>query len=437
MFENGASNKVFYYGQAGTGATFDINYRLDFKNQLDKKALSDAVSEALKLFPEFAVRPVIKDNRIFYEENHDPAPVIDEGKTVCFGSDDTNGYLFCLQCSGNSAKVSYYHGMSDTVGFFRFMRSFLYFYAVKIGMEMPDDAEASTRLGIRIREKDKPDLGRQDTIDPYRCFMNEAGDPEYEYANPGAFVIPEPAYDGDDNKYRVFDLEMSVKEFLGKTKEYGVSFIPLLASVTSKAIAECYDTKGKPVIAMVPVNLRTGFETSTVVNMSDGIMMPMDDEMSSLSVTDRSVKLKEFMKKQMTKENYCKIMRNKVKALEGLEAKGDIIKTSFEGTRLAPPDAWRPLTYALTYPGKLDLPAEYDGLLDYIYNGPLARAFCLIVATYADSMQVKIVQRFDSQVVANRIKDGFAGLGLNVSMTDRGIVTNNLMLLERLKKCAE
>ena len=430
----GASNEFFYYTQSGEGAIFDIRFNIDFTDNISVPVMKDSVSRALELYPEFSMRPVIKDNRLWYEENSAPAPVFEEDRIICFGTDDTNGYLFRIVCKGRNMSISLYHGIADAIGVFSFVRTALYFYMKGIGRSVPTDNATANLLGIRLDKSDIPDLDRQDTFDPYRAFGDISCEPEWKYENPGAFVIPETTYAPEKNAFRVFDITMSVKAFLAKTKEIGVSVVPLLGAVAAKAIASVYDTEGKPINAMLPVNLRTQFETSTVVNMSDGVILPVGAEMLGKTHAEIASELKTIMRAQMTKNNYCRMIANKTAAVEAFENKGDIFEAAKAGATPPPQGAVRPVTYALTYPGKVDLPEAYAGLVENYSVCTLVRAFSLMGVTYGDRMQIEVLQRFDSDKLVNAIADEFREIGLDAELFDHGIEQGNLMILEKLKK---
>ncbi len=430
----GASNEFFYYTQSGQGGIFDIRFRIDFSSDISVRVMKDSVSRALELYPEFSVRPVIKENRLWYEENSAPAPVFEEERIICFGTDDTNGYLFEFVCKGRKMLISLYHGISDAIGVFSFVRTALYFYMKGTGRTVPTEKGTAEQLGIRLDRSDIPDLDRQDTFDPYRAFGDASCEPEWKYDNPGAFVIPEKTNDPSENAFRVFDVTISVKEFLAKTKEIGVSVVPLLGAIAAKVIASVYDTEGKPINAMLPVNLRTQFETSTLVNMSDGVILPVSAQMLEKPIGEIASELKTIMRAQMTKNNYCRIIANKVAAVETFENKGDIFEAAKAGATPPPLGSVRPVTYALTYPGKIDLPDAYAGLVENYSVCTLVRAFSLLGVTYGDRMQIEVLQRFDSDKLVNAIANEFRAFGLDAELFDHGIEQGNLMILEKLKK---
>ena len=427
----GASNKFFYYTQSGEGALFDISQVFVFHDDIDIDILKASVEKALKLFPEFAVRPVIKDGCLYYEENDAPAPVFDDKHISYFGTDDTNGYIFRFECQGKTLEMSCYHALADAVGLSVFIRTWLYFYLQSKGRKMPEGDEAAKTFGIRLSEKDLPDMNRQDTLDPYRAFGDADCKPEWSYDNPGAFVVPEPVYGDTENKFRISYIDLPLPDFLAKTKEYGVSVVPMLAALVARALDKTYDRGGKPINMMLPVNLRTQFDTQTVVNMSDGIMLPVDSEMLGGSVSDCAVKLKTIMRAQMTKNTYCSTIAAKTAAVDAFEAK-DLFEAAREGSALPPPGAWSPVTLALTYPGRLDLPQAYEGLLDNCYHKALARALGIVGMSFGSNMRLEVLQRFDDMRFANAIVSEFADAGLEAVLTPYGLVSGNQMILEKL-----
>ena len=70
MRELGVSDKFFYYTASGQRMTMDLRANLRFKAPVNRQALLTAADEALRLFPEYSVQPVLKGSRVFYEENH-------------------------------------------------------------------------------------------------------------------------------------------------------------------------------------------------------------------------------------------------------------------------------------------------------------------------------------------------------------------------------
>ena len=100
-----------------------------FSHPLDVGALKQAVKQALDIYPHFAVRPVIRDGILYYEENTAEVPVLpQDGKSHYLGSDETNGYLFYIAYGEDRFLISSFHGLADHGGFTPFFMNILYYY---------------------------------------------------------------------------------------------------------------------------------------------------------------------------------------------------------------------------------------------------------------------------------------------------------------------
>ena len=110
MRELGVSDKLFFYNSSGEYMTANLREQVFFDKEPDWEMFREACEEVLASFEEFALRPVVKDNRIYMMENHEPFPLFLEGKDHdrCFGTEDTNGYLFYIYGKGAGIEVSWY-----------------------------------------------------------------------------------------------------------------------------------------------------------------------------------------------------------------------------------------------------------------------------------------------------------------------------------------
>lgn len=139
------------------------------------------------------------------------------------------------------------------------------------------------------------------------------------------------------------------------------------------------------------------------------------------------------MQAQMTKNTYCSTIAAKTASVEEFEKK-DLFEAAREGSALPPTDGWSPITLALTYPGRCDLPEAYDGLLDDIYYRIFVRALGVAGMTYGDKMTLSLLQRFDDMRFANAIVSEITALGLEAEFTPEGTFSGNMAVLEKLKR---
>ena len=125
-------DSIFYGAFSGAGNTFDIRVRFDLKKPLQLEKFQAAANKALQCYPEFSVRPVIKDGRVYYEENLRPVKLApDDGKSLCFGTDGadgTNGYLFVFLYGERHLTLSLFHGLTDARGMIAYVVTTLWNY---------------------------------------------------------------------------------------------------------------------------------------------------------------------------------------------------------------------------------------------------------------------------------------------------------------------
>jgi len=430
----GASNKFFYYVMSGR-ATFNIRLTLTLNN-LNIETLKESFGEAIKRYPELAVKTVIKGNALTSIKNDAPIVFVPESdKVYHFGTKDTNGYLFYISYGENHFTLSYYHGISDVLGIVEFLRCAMYLYGEKEGFDFSEEEISELVSSFRQSEEDFDKGNMLDLLDPYNANKDENAEPDYQYDNRIAFNIPATTYPDDVYFYHECVITLKTSEVIALTKKLGVSAVPFICDVTSGAIRKEYEAGEAPVTAMVPVNFRPFCGSKTVVNCSDGILIPFEKEDEALSIEDRCLKWKDYMKKQMSEANFRKAMASKAKSVEDFEKdEMPLVERAELMTRVAPKDAKRPLSYAMTYPGKLTLLSGLDRMIDDYELKGWARANAVIGHSFKDTMRIQVLCRTDDNRLADCIFKSFKDLGLEADMVDNKRIYPDLVIMEELEK---
>ena len=421
MRELGASDKFFYYSYNNAN-TFNESIRFEIKD-FQPAHFQEAANEALHIFNEYAYRPVIRDNKLYAEENSRPVAFYKEPapENLHFGTDDTEGYLFFFTYTDSSVTLRCYHGLADFVVLLDFMKCILAIYAEKTGVSALEEDKSFPACSME--EKD---------LDPYRYYGDEKAVPEYRYGFPGAFAIPAD-YDGECGYLHGFSIIMSTSAFIDKTKELGVSFIPLMSSVVSCAAGRCFDTEGRPVVAMIPVNMRPYLDAAARVNFSDGVFIPLECDDFHAPIEDACASLKEIMKKQITANNFRHMIANKANTVYGFESgKESIYETAGKMSMLPPAGTVRPVSYAISYPGKISFPESLEALILDVSLSMWVRGNSIICYTYRDKMEILLQCRTDDDTWAQAVNEGFQKLGLQTKFEDLGHTHGNRLVLEEL-----
>ncbi|MBQ1510328.1 MAG: hypothetical protein IIZ54_05485 [Selenomonadaceae bacterium] len=432
----GISNRLFYYMSAGENAAFDICFRFDLKERLDRKALSVAAEKAIQSFPEFAIRPVVHENGIWAVPNQARIPLLEDeeqGSNLCYGTEDTGGYLFAFRCREDGFSFSYFHGMTDFYGIWHFFRTLFYYYALEKGLPVQPDEFVRTDAEMGVAEDEK------ERLDPYVKFAPSGkGTADEKQEAIDAFGIPETYYDWASPYNFGYEIRCPLKDFLQTVKRYRTSVVPFLSLLAAQSIADSYEWDGKSIRIMASANMRKYYQARTMVNFSDATFLSYDKELAALPMEEQAMRLRETLKGQMTKEHFDPLVAQKVQMVRGFSDAGIPIVEWNRRFSQPPKEGDRTfMTVALTYPGSIDLPEEYQPLIREItrvVGTRGANVFGINATTYGDTMYLRSCQRFDSDAIMQGIERGLIRAGLSTQMAVLERYRGNQVLVDRLQQ---
>ncbi len=397
MRKIGYSDKVFQYKE-----TRNLRIQVLLQQEIQLNIFRDALAQALGDFPEYAVTPVKKDKQFYYMENNKEIGLFpDDGTERYLGTEETNGYLFCILYAQERFVVSFFHGLTDFKGMYTFILHILYYYAKGLGMDVEDIRQA------------QPDTDMADLYDPYGKYA-DASAQEWKYTDDAEILtIPGERIDSALHRQHEYLLHISTKKFIDLTHKWKTSFIPALTAIASDTIAELYDAGEKTVVLKVPADLRPFFNSQTRVNFSDALVLASSQELREKPMEEQCRLLREMMDAQLNAENFKKLMAagvSKVRQLSGEEEK--------EKATISMP----PLTYAMTYPGRMNLPQGYASLVkDFRLKAYVpVDSIRLTVKTTGNDMTISIAQAFDRDDIVNAICRKFQSLGFEPVVEDLG-----------------
>ncbi len=432
-------DSIFYGAFSGAGNTFDIRVRFDLKKPLQLDKFQAAANKALQCYPEFSVRPVIKDGRVFYEENLKQVKLApDDGKTLCFGTDGedgTNGYLFVFLYGERHVTFSLFHGITDARGMIAYVISVLWNYVCSVApLVRIAGTKMFTKHGIRISPAPYFEMDETERNDPLTAFAGP-GEPINLIDNDKLFRMPPEQYAQEDLSCRLLNLEISNKAFEKKTKELGTSFGPLLTAITAQAIARAYDIGDKTISVVLTADPRRQFGTFSFGNMAYNVPLPVTAADLEQPLEALCSRLRSDMKKQLTKENAAANYSFILGQCDEIDAMGDIVAVN---KALTAPGGIETLTtngtIFLTYPGRVASNPISRTLLDGVSPGMLAVERAVVVYAHRDSLIVQVTQKSDDMTLVNALKDVLADMGFAPAFHDMGRVAQNVLELDRLKK---
>jgi hypothetical protein len=432
--EQGSSNKLFYYTRTGPYTTFNMRVEIALKQQVQVKKWALCVEEVLKVFPEFAVRPVIRDNRIFYEENHAAAPVFTDARIRAFGTEDTNGYLFYNLIDGERIRVSFFHGLCDGVGMESFMDCVLYLYGSRSGLLKEEDS-IPTIYKERFGE-DCPgtlEMLSDKALDPYGFLAKESGLVSDQAAlTEDAFFIPRQKDLVQSGRVHVYSVQTETGAFLALSKKMEVSFTALLIPLVGQAIARGCRVQEETVRIMMPVNLRQIYDVKTVVNFSDGISFALDEALRGEPLAVQAGQCRKRLRELASREYFDMILSGNVKTVQEFEAKE--IPAEQVGPRpfVSPAEGMRPpFTCPLTYPRRNQ---EFSFLSEVSYCCVVPSSLTVVVYVWQDQMTIRCIQKSDSDAIVRALAECLEEAGLRAGIRDEGYLEGDVLLMSRITK---
>ena len=390
----GCSDMAFYHKE-----TRNLRIQVLLKEKVNIEILKAAVRDALYDFKEYAVSLEFKDSTLYYRDNDRDVLICPDDSTERYlGTEDTNGYLFYILYGQDYFTVSFFHGLTDFYGMYGFIKNVLYYYAASFKDGVAD---------IRTPEVPQDD---EERYDPYTKFK-DADAKQWLYTDDSEiFKIPMEKIDSGEHSQHEYLIHISTRKFIELTHQWETTFIPALVSITSDMISEMYGAKDEAVVVKVPADMRGIFDSKTRVNFSDALVLSTTKEIRKCSMKEQCHRLRNMMDEQLTRDNLKKLMAGGVKLPE--------------------------LTYALTYPGKMDLPEDYDFLVEDFK----LKAFVpvdsirLSVKTTKDDMTISMAQAFDSPEIAQKLVETLKGYGFDPVLEDLGRFGGDRYSIERIKE---
>lgn len=433
MRELGVSDKYFYYAFSGRVMTMDIRPVLKFKAPVNHQALLTAADEALRLFPEYSVQPVLKGSRVFYEENHNHVALLPADKRYDFGTSDMNNYLFCFQADPakeNEVVFSVYHGLSDWNGISRFLKTIICRYAVHV-KGLPDDYFSGV---IRSKAPEKNEWLNEANLNPYEFYARQDAVPSYKPEMPSdVFTLPEEDYSFDSPASRHIRITLSVSQFLKAAKSHNSSFVPYLLYLASNAIREAYSTD-KNIFLGLPADLRNVFGADTIVNFSESIFLPSSLQEHSAPAEEQCRRFREMIILQKKPENYAALLYDKSRRLRSYEAAPEGIFAKSRELTTQTQELAKSVTMGITYLGIMDMPEGADDLFENIVTeSPFGLSF-FQVNTYRDDLNIISIQRYDGSKIVDSLCRKLKSEGLDAAITSNELVEHNVLNLEKLKR---
>ncbi len=414
----GASDKFFYYVLSGR-STIDIICDMYFKQEFDLSVMKKCADEALEYIPEFNRKINVNNGKLEASEGSGNVAFLpyDSKRIVHFGSDETNGLLFYFSYKDKFLKYSGFHGVSDGAGTVSYIKTVLYLYMQKIGMDISAEDLAYYTKNIRTIKPNPMMLDNDIFYMPYEKYGDSSVNPIFKASNLNAFSIPEKPYDNSCKYTHICKAKISLEKFNESRKKSGVSLLPYVSDIVSMAIHKHFDKGNSPIILMSGVDQRPMLKADTFVNCSDSIFLSMTNDMFKEDEKTRCFQIKQNMKEQLEADLHIKLAGDRAELVESFEADPNgVVAIADKLANIPSADNFNPMTMVITNMADITMGNAVDDLFEDFLIYDAARANYAIFCSFGDYMHLIVGNQNDSSKIIESIVSELGDRGLDAEI---------------------
>lgn len=380
------------------------------KEEVKEEVLQEALDQTIRKYPVFL--SVMRKGLFWhYLEKSELRPVVrEEYKEPCSSLyvRDKKTLLFEVTYYKRRINFEVFHALTDGTGATEFLRelvkNYLYLVHKEEGLE---EIELSDQyLTVKDQEDDSfsryydPDFPRKKKK-KIKAGQIKKGGRGYE-------------------ELQIYESTMSVKELLGISREKGVSMSVLLTTAFICAIHEEMSRiqEKKPVILMVPVNLRKIFPSDSMLNFFGYIEPGYQFGKGKDSFDDVLESVKRYFQENLSKEQIAGRMneliameKHKILKWAPLELKNRCIRA---GAKMAEQE----VTAVLSNMSVVKMPEKYAGYIERfgVYTSTNRTELC--VCSFGDTLSLSFTSRYDSTNIQRNFYRILKELGASVKVPE-------------------
>lgn len=252
------NSSLFYPIMATKKAQSIFRIEAELDEPVSSELLSRAVNEAIDRFPTFKVRLKKGYNWHYLEENEKEVLVFpDDDKLLSpINPEETNDYLFRTSYQDNRIILEVFHGLCDGTGASIFLRGIVQKYREAQGRSL-ENVDGAIDFGTSPSESEL-----EDAYARHYCPIKFGGIDVKGLTGCAPHLLSGTI---DENGYSAIRGECDYSDASKIAKENDATFTAFTAGVLAYSIEKTDDCK-RPIVMMVPVNLRSVFPSESVRN---------------------------------------------------------------------------------------------------------------------------------------------------------------------------
>lgn len=386
-----------------------FRFYCELKEEVKEEILQEALNQTIQKYPVFL--SVMRKGLFWhYLEKSELRPVVrEEYKEPCSSLyvRDKKTLLFEVTYYKKRINFEVFHALTDGTGATEFLRELVKNYLYLIHEEDLEPVELSNQyLTVKDQEDDSfsryydPDFPRKKKK-KIRAVQIKKGGKGYE-------------------ELQINEASMSVKELLGIAREKKVSMSVLLTAAFICAIHEEMSRmqEKKPVILMVPVNLRKIFPSDSMLNFFGYIEPGYQFGGGKDSFEDVLEAVKLYFKENLSKEHMAgrmneliAIEKHKILKWAPLELKNHCIRA---GAKMAEQE----VTAVLSNMSVVKMPEDYAQYIEKfgVYTSTNRTELC--ICSFQDTLSLGFTSRYDSTNIQRNFYRILKELGASVKVAE-------------------
>ena len=386
-----------------------FRFYCELKEEVKEEILQEALNQTIQKYPVFL--SVMRKGLFWhYLEKSELRPVVrEEYKEPCSSLyvRDKKTLLFEVTYYEKRINFEVFHALTDGTGATEFLRELVKNYLYLIHEEDLEPVELSNQyLTVKDQEDDSfsryydPDFPRKKKK-KIRAVQIKKGGKGYE-------------------ELQINEASMSVKELLGIAREKKVSMSVLLTAAFICAIHEEMSRmqEKKPVILMVPVNLRKIFPSDSMLNFFGYIEPGYQFGGGKDSFKDVLEAVKLYFQENLSKEHMAgrmneliAIEKHKILKWAPLELKNRCIRA---GAKMAEQE----VTAVLSNMSVVKMPEDYAQYIEKfgVYTSTNRTELC--ICSFQDTLSLGFTSRYDSTNIQRNFYRILKELGASVKVAE-------------------
>lgn len=386
-----------------------FRFYCEMKEEVKEEILQEALNQTIQKYPVFL--SVMRKGLFWhYLEKSELRPVVrEEYKEPCSSLyvRDKKTLLFEVTYYEKRINFEVFHALTDGTGATEFLRELVKNYLYLIHEEDLEPVELSNQyLTVKDQEDDSfsryydPDFPRKKKK-KIRAVQIKKGGKGYE-------------------ELQINEASMSVKELLGIAREKKVSMSVLLTAAFICAIHEEMSRmqEKKPVILMVPVNLRKIFPSDSMLNFFGYIEPGYQFGGGKDSFEDVLEAVKLYFQENLSKEHMAgrmneliAIEKHKILKWAPLELKNRCIRA---GAKMAEQE----VTAVLSNMSVVKMPEDYAQYIEKfgVYTSTNRTELC--ICSFQDTLSLGFTSRYDSTNIQRNFYRILKELGASVKVAE-------------------